>query len=46
MKFIWYELKRQANQKKHGIDFANAEKIFAESNFTFEDTRENYGKQR
>ncbi len=46
MKFIWHEPKRQTNQKKHGIDFANAEKIFAGSTFTFEDNRENYGERR
>ena len=28
MKFIWHEPKRQSNLKKHGIDFAESEKIF------------------
>ena len=46
MKFIWHEPKRQSNLKKHGIDFADAERVFTGSTFTFEDTRENYGEQR
>ncbi|MFO0210482.1 MAG: BrnT family toxin [Pseudanabaena sp.] len=46
MKFIWNEVKRQSNLKKHAIDFVNAEKVFTGSTFTFEDNRENYGEQR
>ncbi len=46
MKFIWHEPKRQSNLKKHGIDFAEAERVFNGSTFTFEDNRENYGEQR
>ena len=46
MKFIWDEVKRQSNLKKHAIDFVNAEKVFIGSTFTFEDNRENYGEQR
>jgi uncharacterized protein len=46
MKFIWHEPKRQSNLKKHGIDFADAERVFIGSTFTFEDNRENYGEQR
>ena len=46
MKFIWNEVKRQSNLKKHGVDFVNAEKVFTVSTFTFEDSRENYGEQR
>ncbi len=46
MKFIWHEPKRQSNLKKHGIDFADAERVFNGSTFTFEDNRENYGEQR
>lgn len=46
MKFIWHEPKRQSNLKKHGIDFANAESIFAGPTFTFEDDREVYGERR
>jgi len=46
MKFIWNEVKRQNNLKKHAIDFVNAEKVFTGSTFTFEDNCENYRKQR
>jgi uncharacterized DUF497 family protein len=31
MKFIWNEVKRQSNLKKHAIDFVNAEKVFVGS---------------
>jgi hypothetical protein len=46
MRFTWHEAKRKANIKKHGIDFADAYKVFAGPTFTFEDTRFNYGEQR
>ena len=46
MNFIWHEPKRQANLKKHGVDFAVAEHVFAGPTFTFEDNRENYGERR
>lgn len=46
MRFIWHEPKRQANLKKHGVDFVDAERIFAGPTFTFEDDREDYGEQR
>jgi len=46
MRFIWHEPKRQANLKKHGMDFADAERGFAGPTFTFEDDREAYGEQR
>jgi uncharacterized DUF497 family protein len=46
MRFIWHEPKRQANLKKHGLDFADAERVFAGPTFTFEDDREDYGEQR
>lgn len=35
-----------ANIKKHGIDFADAHRVFAGPTFTFEDTRFDYGEQR
>ena len=38
--FVWDEAKRLANLKKHGIDFADAEKIFRGLTFTAEDDRE------
>lgn len=46
MRFTWDEGKRRVNIKKHGIDFADAPKIFAGPTFTFEDTRFDYGEQR
>ena len=46
MRFIWHEPKRQANLQKHGVDFADAERVFTGPTFTFEDAREDYGEQR
>ena len=45
MRFLWHEPKRQANLKKHGLDFVNAEYIFTGPLFTFEDDRKHYGEQ-
>jgi uncharacterized DUF497 family protein len=46
MNFIWDETKRQTNLQKHGLDFADAEKVFNGPLVLFEDTRENYGEPR
>ena len=46
MRFIWDEPKRQVNLNKHGVDFTDAERVFAGPTFTFEDNREDYGEQR
>lgn len=46
MNFTWHEAKRQANLKKHGLDFADAEKAFAGPMAVFEDARNAYGEQR
>ena len=46
MRFTWHEPKRQATLKKRGVDFADAEQVFAGPIFTFEDDREHYGEQR
>lgn len=46
MRYIWDEAKRKANLKKHGLDFADAEKVFAGPMAVFEDTRGGYGEQR
>jgi uncharacterized DUF497 family protein len=46
MKFTWRESKRNSNLKKHGLDFADAEKVFAGPMAVFEDTSEDYGEQR
>jgi hypothetical protein len=46
MRFTWREPKRRANRNKQGVDFADAEQVFAGPAFTFEDNREDYGEQR
>jgi uncharacterized DUF497 family protein len=37
--FTWDEPKRQANLAKHGLDFADAAKVFAGPMVLFEDDR-------
>jgi uncharacterized DUF497 family protein len=39
-------IKRQSNLKKHGLDFADAEKVFSGPMAVFEDTRDAYSEQR
>jgi uncharacterized DUF497 family protein len=46
MKYTWDDSKRRANMKKHRLDLADAEKVFAGATFTFEDKRFDYGEQR
>lgn len=46
MNFTWDEKKRQANLQKHGLDFADAGKVFNSPLVLFEDQRQNYGEQR
>lgn len=46
MIYTWDENKRQSNLVKHGLDFADAEKIFFGPVVLFEDTRNDYGEQR
>lgn len=46
MRFTWTETKRQSNQKKHGLDFADAELVFAGPTLTDEDKRDYLGEQR
>lgn len=46
MRFSWHEPKRQATLQKRGLDFAQAEQVFAGPTFTFEDERHDYGEQR
>jgi len=46
MRYTWDEAKRQSNLQKHGLDFADAEKVFAGPMVLFEDSRENYDEQR
>lgn len=46
MRFTWHEPKRQITLHRRGLDFADAERVFADAVFTFEDDREDYGEQR
>lgn len=46
MRFVWDESKRQANLKKHGLDFADAEKVFDGPMVLVGDNRKDYGEQR
>lgn len=46
MRYIWDETKRQANLRKHGLDFADCTKVFAGPMLIFEDPRQDYGEQR
>ena len=42
----WDQRKRQANLKKHGFDFLDANEVFDGVTFTYEDDRISYGEQR
>ena len=42
----WDAAKRRANLRKHGLDFSDAEEVFAGRTVTFEDDRRAYGEQR
>lgn len=46
MRYLWDEAKRQANLKKHGLDFADAARVFAGPMVLFEDDRQDYGEHR
>ena len=46
MQFEWDENKRKINIEKHGIDFADAVKIFDGFIHKFKDTRADYGEER
>ena len=46
MRYTWNEAKRKTNLKKHGLDFADAEKVFNGQLVLIEDKRQNYGEQR
>lgn len=45
-RFVWDEAKRQSTLKNRGLDFADAEAVFAGPTLTFEDERLDYGEQR
>jgi len=46
IEFRWPEARRVANLDKHGLDFTNAEQVFAGLTFTFEDDRFDDVEQR
>jgi uncharacterized protein len=46
MRFEWDEAKNRSNFDKHGLDFADAELVFAGPCVTFVDDRFDYGEQR
>jgi len=46
MKFEWDEQKREANIKKHGVDFVRAAKIFANPVLDCLDNSKDYGEER
>ena len=46
MRFTWHEPKRPTTLDRRGLDFADAESVFAGPTFTFEDDREVYGERR
>jgi uncharacterized DUF497 family protein len=46
MRYVWGAAKRQANLKKHGLDFADVPEVFAGPTCTVEDSRFAYGEQR
>nr|WP_093191832.1 BrnT family toxin [Thiocapsa sp. KS1] len=46
MRFTWDETKRLANINKHGLDFTDAEQVFAGPLMLIEYKRRDYGEQR
>jgi len=46
MEFTWNPEKRLANLKKHGLDFADAERVFSSHTLTRPDQRFAYGEAR
>ena len=46
MRFSWDERKRRANLEAHGLDFVDAERVFAGPTFTYQDDRFAYAEQR
>jgi len=46
MRYTWDEGKRQSNLMKHGLDFADAARVFDGPLLLIEDTRADYGEQR
>jgi len=46
MKFEWDKRKNSANAEKHGLDFADAYKVFESPMLVKLDDREDYGEER
>jgi uncharacterized protein len=46
MRLEWDEAKNQANIRKHGFDFADAEEMFRGPLLVRPDTRQDYGEDR
>jgi len=46
MKFEWDKRKNQANIEKHGLDFADAPKVFEAPMLVKLDERKDYGEDR
>ena len=46
MRYEWDEAKKRSNRAKHGLDFADAEQVFAGRCVTFVDDRFDYGERR
>jgi uncharacterized DUF497 family protein len=46
MRLSWDETKRQATLAERGLDFADAEIVFAARNMTWLDERQDYGEKR
>jgi uncharacterized DUF497 family protein len=46
IQFRWSQTKRHSNLVKHGLDFADAERVFAGLTFTYEDDRFDYEERR
>ena len=46
MRFEWDEAKRLYNLRRHGLDFADVEVVFAGETATFLDDRFDYGERR
>ena len=45
-RFTWSERKRSINLDEHGLDFADAARVFEGMTYTYEDDRFGYGERR
>jgi uncharacterized DUF497 family protein len=46
MKITFDKTKREKTLEERGLDFLDAEHVFEQATFEFEDTRKNYGEKR